>query len=218
MARCFYLNMEQLSIQVAREQAALMTDSNRFDDERLYIFIDETKFIPNIKRGMIVITMLTCYIESFLNSIISSCLNYEGDTLLKLSMEEKMDVIFLSDPELLKSIKSRNEYRVYKKTNQIRNELIHFKKSWISDGSGLMSVTIKKHNLESYFTKTQMEFCCDCYEKLLKMIASNKGLSIYKNVGIIACDGRDGLVNYVFKKDGVDIDDSRDDLDTIYNI
>ena len=50
------------------------------------------------------------------------------------------------------------------------------------------------------------------------MIASNKGLSIYKNVGIIACDGRDGLVNYVFKKDGVDIDDSRDDLDTIYNI
>ena len=154
MARCFYLNMEQLSIQVAREQAALMTDSNRFDDERLYIFIDETKFIPNIKRGMIVITMLTCYIESFLNSIISSCLNYEGDTLLKLSMEEKMDVIFLSDPELLKSIKSRNEYRVYKKTNQIRNELIHFKKSWISDGSGLMSVTIKKHNLESYFKNT----------------------------------------------------------------
>ena len=104
MAFGFYMNMERLSINIAQRHVDLMTNDN-IDTEN-DPFLDEKKLLNNIENGFVAITQMSCYIESFLNTIINSCIGYDDEILLKCSIKEKIDIIFLHYGKCFKNIKS----------------------------------------------------------------------------------------------------------------
>ncbi|MBO5478690.1 MAG: hypothetical protein J6A04_03125 [Clostridia bacterium] len=62
MAFGYYMNMERIALDIAKEHTENMTNDNMEDD----VFLDENKLENNIKNGFIVITQLITFIESFL--------------------------------------------------------------------------------------------------------------------------------------------------------
>jgi len=46
-----------------------------------------------MKNGFVIITQLNVFFESFLNTILSSCMEYNGEKLLKCSIDEKIEMI-----------------------------------------------------------------------------------------------------------------------------
>ena len=193
MAFGYFMSMEKLTLEIIEDHISSMTDDNYEDD----IFIDKDKLINNIKNGFVIITQLNCFIESFLNTIINSCMNYSGESLLKCNIEEKMDIIFMYYNKDWNTIKSQNPWSIYKKTTKVRNEMIHFKKTYIGDGTGIPNFKIGRQNVANFFTKQNMELLRTGHINLAKIIANKTGLSIYEDGEIFECDGRDGLVNYV---------------------
>lgn len=194
MAFGFFMNMEIMSLEIAREHIAVMTNDNMEDD----VFLEDKKIINNIKNGFVVITQLSAFFESFLNTILSKCICYDGENLLKCSIEEKMDIIFMYYKVDLNEIKSQYPWEVYRKTTKIRNEMIHFKETYIGDGSGIPDFVIGKTSVNKYFTKDNMEKVLKQYIILGNLIASTLGLKIADNIRIFMCDGEDEIVNYVY--------------------
>lgn len=84
------MNMEKLTLEIINEHILFMTDYN-YEFET---FLSIDKLTNNMKNGFIIITQLNCFIESFLNTIINSCMDYNGESLLKCNIEEKMDLFF----------------------------------------------------------------------------------------------------------------------------
>ena len=201
----YFMNMEKLSLTIAEKHISYMTDDNYEDD----VFLDVEKLTNNIENGFVVITQLSCYFESFLNTIINACMNYDGETLLKCSVEEKIDLIFMHYQKDWAVVKGKNPWSIYKKTTRVRNEMIHFKKTYITDGTGLPNFELGKQRVAEFFTKKNMEVVQNGYINLTELIAATLGLKIFKEIDIFECDGRDGLVNYVYDDDNIDIDESR---------
>ena len=194
MAFGFFMNMEIMSLEIAREHIVVMTNDNMEDD----VFLDDAKIINNIKNGFVVITQLSAFLESFLNTILNKCICYDGDILLKCSIEEKMDIIFMHYKVDWSNIKSQYPWEVYKKTTRVRNEMVHFKETYIGDGSGIPGFTIGKTPVNDFFTKDNMEKILNQYIVLGKLIASALGLKIADDIRIFMCDGEDEIVNYVY--------------------
>ncbi|MBQ9608792.1 MAG: hypothetical protein IJV15_05010 [Lachnospiraceae bacterium] len=90
MADSYFFNMEKLSLNVAKEHIQMMTEDIGYCDN----FFDEEKLVNNLKNGFVALTMLNCFVESFVNSIIDSCMKYDEEVLLKCSIEEKIEIIF----------------------------------------------------------------------------------------------------------------------------
>lgn len=121
MAFGFFMNMERISLDIAKGHINYMTNDNMEDD----VFLDQQKLEINIKNGFIIITQLITFLESFLNTILNNCIKYKDKELLKVSIDEKLN------------------------------------------------------------------------------------LNVFHNINIFECDGRDGLVNYVYDKELTMIDESR---------
>ncbi|GFH96385.1 hypothetical protein IMSAGC003_02941 [Lachnospiraceae bacterium] len=190
----FFMNMEVMSLQIAREHIAVMTNDNLEDD----IFLEDTKIINNIKNGFVVITQLSAFFESFLNTILNKCIYYEGDILLKCNIEEKIDIIFMYYQKDWGCIKGQHAWEVYKKTTRVRNEMIHFKETYIGDGSGIPDFKIRNVSVNGFFTKDNMEKILNEYIVLGNLIASTLGLQIANDIKIFTCDGEEEIVNYVY--------------------
>lgn len=206
MAFGYFMNMEKLSLTIAEKHVLHMTNNNYVDD----CFLDTDKFVNNLENGFVVITQLSCFFESFLNTIINACINYEGETLLKCSVDEKIDIIFMHYQKNWNSIKGQNPWKIYKSTNKVRNEMIHFKKTHIGFGSGIPNFNLGGQRVAEFFTKDNMEKVYKGYVELAELIATALGLSIFKQINIFECDGRDGLVNYVCDANEIiDIDQTR---------
>lgn len=205
MAFSFYMNMERLSLEIAESHISNMTNNNYEDD----CFLKEQDLINNIKNGFVVITQLSCFFESFLNTIINFCMRYNGDLLLKCSVEEKMDLIFMHYQKDCGAVKSQNPWAVYKKTTKVRNEMIHYKKTYIGDGGGIPNFVFGGQHVASFFTKQNMKSIRDEYEKLAELVAKTLGLSVCKEISIFECDGRDELVNYVYDSNEINVDATR---------
>lgn len=193
MAFGFYFNMEKLALEIANEHLEIMTDDNIYDD----IWLDENKLSNNFKNGFVIITQLITFFESFLNSILIDCIEYSGDRLLKCSIEEKIEVIFMHYKKEFKNIKSNNLWENHIKTNRMRNELVHFKKINIGDGGMLPNFYISKVSVKDFFVKSNMKNIIKNYLKLVELIASTLELKIYHKVDIFACDGKSDDVKYV---------------------
>lgn len=202
MARSCFMNMEKLTLEIVENHIDLMTDYN-YEFEP---FLDAEKITNNIKNGFIIITQLNCFIESFLNTIINSCMNYNGEALLKCNIDEKMDLIFMYYKKDWKVIKGQNSWSKYKETTKVRNEMIHFKRTYIGEGTGIPDFQIGGKNASSFFTKSNMKLLRDEHIKVTELIAEAIGLSINKEGNIFDCNGRDGLVNYVYDKNVTNID------------
>lgn len=205
MAFGYFMNMEKLTLEIVENHISLMTD----DNYEFETFLDINKLTNNIKNGFVIITQLNCFIESFLNTIISSCMNYNGEALLKCNIEEKMDLIFMYYKKGWEVIRGQNLWSMYKKTTKVRNEMIHFKKTYIGDGTGIPDFQIGGQYVAKFFTQRNMNLLRDEHIKLAELIAEAIGLLIYNEGNIFECDGRDGLVNYVYDKKMIDVDEAR---------
>ena len=204
MAFGYYMNMEKLSLEIAKKHISQMTNDNYLDDT----FLDMDKMKNNLENGFVVITQMSCFFESFLNTIINACMHYNGDTLLKCSVSEKIDIIFMHYKKDWKEISGQHPWGIFRMTTKVRNEMIHFKKTFVGFGSYLPDFELGGRNVSSFFTKQSMEKIYQGHIELAQLIAQELGLSIFENIGIFEGDGRDGLVNYVYCED-IDIDDSR---------
>ena len=76
-----YMNMEKLSLEIAEENINKMSESNY--QAELPEFVDADEFTKNLKYGYIVVTMLSSYIESSINTILREIINYSDENLLK---------------------------------------------------------------------------------------------------------------------------------------
>lgn len=194
MAFGFFLNMEALSLKIAQEHIALMTDDNIKDD----VSLENDKLLNNIKNGFVVITQLSTFMESFFNTILNSCIGYEDETLLKCSIDEKIAIIFMHYNKTFDIIKSQNPWQIFRSTTKVRNEMIHFKKTYIGDGSDIPNFTIANTSVRDFFTKSNMENTLNKHIALSMLIATELGLKIASDVDIFSCDGCGDIVNYVY--------------------
>lgn len=122
----YYMNMEKISLEIAEEHIDFMEDN--LLDEKLNDCLDIDKTILNIKNGFVAITQLVTFIESFLNTIITTCMLNENELFLKMNIEEKLELICMYYKKDSQEIKSKHYWEYFKKMNKIRNELIHYKK------------------------------------------------------------------------------------------
>lgn len=200
-----FMNMEKLTLEIIDEHISYMTD----DNYEFETFLSIDKLTNNMKNGFVIITQLSCFIESFLNTIINSCMDYNGESLLKCNIEEKMDLVFLYYKKKWSNIKGQNPWAIYKKTTRVRNEMIHFKRTYIGDGTGIPDFEIGGQKVSEFFTQPNMKLLTEKHIELAKLIADALELSIYEEGNIFECDGRDGLVNYVYDKNMIDVDETR---------
>ena len=136
-------------------------------------------------------------------------MNYNGEVLLKCSVDEKIDFIFMHYQKDLQNVKGQNPWEIYKKTTKVRNEMIHYKKTYIGDGIGIPDFKLGGQGVAQFFTQQNMTKIKNGYVRLAELISTNLGLNISKDIQIFECDGRDGLVNYVYSKTNTNIDESR---------
>lgn len=200
-----FMNMEKLTLEIIDEHISYMTD----DNYEFETFLSIDKLTNNMKNGFVIITQLSCFIESFLNTIINSCMDYNGESLLKCNIEEKMDLVFLYYKKKWSNIKGQNPWAIYKKTTKVRNEMIHFKRTYIGDETGIPDFEIGGQKVSEFFTQSNIKLLTEKHIELAKLIADALELSIYEEGNIFECDGRDGLVNYVYDKNMIDVDETR---------
>lgn len=205
MAFGYFMNMEKLSLRIVDNHLLYMTDNNYGDD----VFLKMDELTNNIENGFVIITQLSCFFESFLNTIINACIDYNGELLLKCSIEEKIDLIFMHYKKDWDVVKGQNPWSIYKKTTRVRNEMIHFKKTYIGDGSGIPNFKLGGQWVADFFTKKNMAEMRNGYLRLTELIVASLGLCISKDIDIFECDGRDELVNYVYDEKTINIDESR---------
>ncbi len=205
MSFAFYMNMEKLSLIIAKKHIEQMTNDNMEDD----ISLDKNKLLNNMENGFVAITQLMCFIESFLNTIINSCIGYENETLLKCNIQEKIDIIFLHYGADFSIIKSQHTWESYRVVTKVRNEMIHFKKTYVGHGSGVPCFNLGKKEVGAFFTKDNINKLLDNFVPLAKAIADELGLVICDEIDVFECEGKDGLTNYVFDKNTSYCDDSR---------
>lgn len=203
----YYMNMERLSLEIAKEHIELMEEN--IQDSQICEFIDIDKMITNIKNGFVVITQLMTFIESFLNTIITTCMIEKNELFLKMSIDEKVEIICLYYRVKSSKIKGIHYWEVLKKMTKIRNELIHYKNSLICECIAISDYSIANESVKKYFIKSNMQKIMEQIVKLASHIAKVLGLRINKNVNIIECDARDGLTSYVFDEKIIDIDPDR---------
>ena len=210
MAVSFYMNMERISLDIDNEHLNYMLNDNICEnvDETI---IDLEKMKTNIKNGFIIITQLNVFVESFLNTILNNCIKYDSKSLLKSSVEEKIEIIFIYYRKDVTYIKSNNYWRVFKEITKMRNEMIHFKGANINDGLYISDFSIGNICVKNFFTKEHMKYLIEQVILLGELIASHLDLKIFKDVNVFECDGRDGLVNYVYDYKQIEIDSSRFD-------
>jgi hypothetical protein len=194
MAFDFYMNMEKLSLEIAKECSMHMTDDNFVDD----IFLDMDKSLNNIKNGFIIITQLGCFFESFLNTIISYCMGYEGKELLTSSIKTKMEIIFFYYGKEVSLIKGSHLWQTYRRVKNVRDEMIHFKESYMGSAGYIPDFSIGKEAVSAFFTKKNMVTSIDHYEKLAAKIASLLDLDIFEDIEIFGGDATDDILSYVY--------------------
>ena len=205
MAFEYFMNMERISIDIAKEHLEKMTNDNMEDD----VFLYEDKLKNNIKNGFIIITQLITFIECYLNTILNTCVEYSGKDLLKVSIDEKLEIIFLYYKKDFTKIKSMHYWECFRKILRVRNEMIHYKISSIGMGTGIPNFQFAGIEVKSFFTKQYMQEAIDKIITLGDLIANELNLQTFHKINIFECDGRDELVNYVYDAEKIEIDESR---------
>ena len=206
MSFASYMNMEKLSLDIAEKHIRQMTNKN-YDEEGF--LTDISGLTNNIENGFVAITQLVCFFESFLNTILNTCMDYQGETLLKCSKKKKLEIIFMHYQKDLKIVRGQNPWEIYRTTTKVRNAMIHYKKTFLGEGIAIPDFKFGKQEVGKFFTKDNMESVWKGYIELAALIADTLGLSIYHEIGIFECDGRDALVNYVYDSSKVHPDPSR---------
>ena len=95
-----------MSLNIVKEHLQYMTNDNILKGFEDLKYLDQEKLEANIKNGFIIITQLSIFIESFLNTILNNCVKYESENILKSKIEEKLEkTLNKALDELLKDFK-----------------------------------------------------------------------------------------------------------------
>ena len=195
MAFSYYLNMETMSLENAMEHVEKMTNSNTVDYDEC--ICDDEKLENNLKNGWIVAVSMCNYFESFLNTILRDCIHYNKENLMKLNIEDKIEIIYLYYKKDFSNTKSKDEWAKFKELNRIRNNLIHYKVNFLGYGTIIPPKWENKLDGIDIFTKEKMLDFINKICGLAKEIAQDLELIINNKVSTIICDGKDVNVSYV---------------------
>ena len=191
-------------------------NDRKYNENEYPDFLDMDKVTYNIKHGFIAITQLIIFLESFFNTIINKCMLKNNELLLKMNINEKLEVICLYYKKEPCLIKSKNFWDTYLKLNRIRNELIHYKDSLINESSAIQDFKIGNISVKEIFIKSKMKKNYKHIIKLTEHIANILELKINKKINIIECDAKDSLTDYVYDQKKLDLEEddfTYDDLD-----
>ena len=190
------MNMEKISIDIAKIHLENMVDD--MQDISCPEYLDERKIVNNIQNGFIILTNLITFFESLLNTIISNCMLCNSEIILKMSIEEKIEIICMHYKVDKQRIKGIHGWEVFKSINKIRNTLVHYKESYICESMGLQDFKIENISVKSYFVKSNFEQLIMQIEKYATNISEILGLKIKSDVKAIECDGKDGFIHYIY--------------------
>ena len=189
----YYMNMEIIALDIAKEHISKMED-NILDDE-CKEFLDLKKLENNIKNGFVAITQFKVFIESLLNTIINlkgdlSCLDIENIFNKMKYICSIYDVDF--------SIIDKNKYwKTFKKMNRLRNDMIHYKNNFICEGTAIYDFKIGKVEVKKYFTRLNFEKLFNQVIELGDLIAKTLNLTVRNGISVFECDGKDGVIGYI---------------------
>ena len=202
-----YMNLELLALEIADEHISQMVVDPEKDIHNSGCY---SSLQDNIKHGWIATIMLYNYVESVTNTILRDCINYSDNKLMKCSIEEKLEIIYLyykADISKLREI-----WEAYITITKVRNELVHYKSNYIGEGTGFPAFGSKLFNkMIELFTFTKMKKIKQDIVIICNKIISDCGLELNQWVTLFASDGRDGLVSYIYDARTSDFCDSRHD-------
>ena len=188
-----YMNMEIIALDIAKEHISKMED-NILDDE-CKEFLDLKKLENNIKNGFVAITQFKVFIESLLNTIIN--LKSEVVSLDIDNIFEKMKyVCSIYDKDYVIIVKTKL-WKNFREINTLRNNMIHYKNSFIYDGTAIYDFEIGTVKVKDYFTKSNFENLYTSVIKLGNLIAKTLNLTVRNHISVFECDGKDGVIGYI---------------------
>lgn len=200
MAWGYYLNMEELSAEIAEEALSKMSNSNYQEIDNDIKTDNGDEFITNLKWGATVVVMICCYVESSINTLLRDFLGYSPDgEVIKSSIETKLEVIFSNQPDQLKLIRGDNCWDKFKCAVIVRNQLIHYKNNSANICSSwppIDSWKIGREILGDYFTRDRLHDTFAESKRLVGLIADALNLSINPDCHILGCDARFGAPSY----------------------
>lgn len=209
MAWNWYLNMEPLSLEIAREHAEQMSDSNFLQG---YLDVDETEPIPddetflkNLKLGFVAITMASCFFESSLNTFLREKLEYSPEGKVIHGNEDlKIEILFNNNPSALEAIRGSHYWRNWQRLKRVRNELIHYKNNspeFMSSWPLIDKWEIGSQPIGYFFIKSNILELIDDVEKVVYQIASDIDLTVSPYPITFGADGRCGIGSYYCSKE-----------------
>ena len=200
MAWGYYLNMEELSMEIAEEAISLMSNSNYLEIDNCVRADNGDEFIANLKRGTTAVIMICCYVESSINTLLRDFFGYSPDgEVIKSSVESKLEIIFAGSLDQLKRIKGDNCWDKYRRVVSVRNQLIHYKNNSAKEMSSWPMIDrwkIGREILGDYFTKDVLQGTFESSKRLVGLIAEAVNLSINPDCHILGCDARFGAPSY----------------------
>lgn len=197
MAFSYHFNIEPLALKIAKEHVHSMFDL--IEDEEDAPFLDLDSSINNMEHGFLAVTMLCCYVEGTINSILCNALNYENRQDFISKVEDKIDTIakHFNQPTLLNDLKKTRGYNSFVIIRNIRDELIHYKKSFVGYSGGVPDIMIGKHKLSDELVRSQMIKHMKRLQEMCGWLAEKCNLTLNEDVQIITFDGMDGAVTYI---------------------
>ena len=195
----YYMNIEILALETANEHIEKMTDTNSIPGEYGYDVCHENGILKNnMKNGWIAVLMLINYVESVINTILRDCVNYKGDTLIRMSTDEKIELLYLCYKTDFSVLKSLHEWEVYKSVSRIRNELVHYKNNKLGVYGDMPIIWDNRlHNILYVFTKPEMKKIQIAIMEFCKKIVLDFDLELKQDVFLFDCDGRADNVSYI---------------------
>lgn len=195
MSHKFCLNMELLSLSIAETCISKMTNSNysALSSEEAWPYAhDEEALKNNLSAGFIAVTMLHCYYESFLNTILRDFLGYNPEgSVIKGGEAAKLEIIFNGNEDKLIRIKNEAYWRDAHRILKLRNHLIHYKNNMSDEYSSyppIKSWEIGNEILNDFFLKAEVEKCSNAIKLLVSDIAHVMNLEVGKETDPIICD------------------------------
>lgn len=197
MAFTYFLNIEPLSLQIAKENIEIMTNNNvdKYDDP----FCNRDDFGNNIKHGFVAITMLTSFVESVLNDIIREFISSSSKKHLNLPFYNK--IRFISDNFNVDQNKLEDEkcYLAYDEMRKLRNALIHYK-GVVAYAGGIPPFEIVGVDLSDYFIKSNMMDVYNNVISFVRLYIEKCDLLINDEIDLFSCDG---FANYQYITDKI---------------
>lgn len=209
MAWNWYLNMEPLSLEIAKEHAEQMSNSNFLEG---YLDVDKTEPIPddeaflnNLKLGFVAITMASCFFESSMNTFLREKFEYSPKGKVIHSNENlKMEAMFNTNPAIMRAIKGSHRWKNWQRLKRVRNELIHYKNNspeFMSSQPLIDKWKIGNEPIGYFFTKSSILELIDDVESVVNQIASAIDLTINPHPITFGADGRCGIGSYYCSKE-----------------